>query len=83
MAQVSLHTALVLELDELDIGLVHCDNEYDGKALLLHNLSPTWYPSVPPLPPKPDDLSATDRIPALTERASSLLSTDAEKYVSC
>ena len=48
--KVTLHVALILELDELDIGLVHCDNEYDGKALLLHNLSPTWYPSVPPLP---------------------------------
>ncbi|RPD58303.1 CBF-domain-containing protein [Lentinus tigrinus ALCF2SS1-7] len=45
--------------------------------------SPTWYTSVPPLPPKPDLPQPTAaQLSSLTERASSLLSTDAEKYAS-
>ncbi len=45
--------------------------------------SPTWYTSVPPLPAKPDLPQPTaSQLSSLTERASSLLSTDAEKYAS-
>ena len=45
--------------------------------------SPTWYTSVPPLPPKADLPQPTaSQLSSLTERASSLLSKDAEKYAS-
>ena len=45
--------------------------------------SPTWYTSVPPLPPKADLPKPTaSQLSSLTERASSLLSKDAEKYAS-
>ena len=45
--------------------------------------SPTWYTSVPPLPPKADLPQPTAyQLSSLTERASSLLSKDAEKYAS-